>query len=450
MLGLEDCGLFLVDEGARRLVFQAHTLGDKIPGPKEFSLEDEQGIMAAVARSGETIYVPDASQDPRYISGSLSNRSELCVPLKVGKKVLGVLNAESQELDAFSPTDRKLLEALADVAAIALENARLFREIRRLKEFNESIVQNVSEGIVIENAEGVLTFVNPAAARMLGYRPEELIGRHWTVLVPPDQHSIVQAADERRKRGETDRYLLKLTRKDGTQLFVLVSGIPLFEGDRFTGTLAVLTDITEQIRTQEQLQQSHARLERLFEEAVNVLASTVEIRDPYTAGHQRRVAKLACAIAAELDLPEERIAGLRVAALVHDIGKIAIPTAILSKSGELTPEEFDLVRTHPRISYEILRKIEFPWPVAEIVLQHHERFDGFGYPQGLKDEEIMLEARILAVADAVEAMISHRPYRPACSLDEALEEISRNKGTLYDPKVVEACLRLFKRGFTFE
>lgn len=450
VLGLEDCGLFLVDEPAQRLVLRAHTLGDGVPGPKELPLASEQGIMVAVARSGEPIYVPDTSRDPRYVSGALPNRSELCVPLRAGEKVLGVLNAESQKLDAFSPTDRKLLEALADVAAIALENARLFKEIRRLKEFNEDIVQNVSEGIISEDAEGVLTFVNPAAAKMLGYRPEELIGRHWTVIVPPDQRSTVQAADERRKRGETDRYLLKLTRKDGTQLSVLVSGIPLFEGDCFTGTLAVLTDITEQIRAQEQLQQSHARLERLLEETVNVLASTVEIRDPYTAGHQRRVTRLACAIAAELGLPEERITGLRVAALVHDIGKIAIPTAILSKARKLTKEESDLIKTHPRISYGILKKIKFPWPVAEIVLQHHERLDGSGYPQGLKGDEIRLEARILAVADAVEAMISHRPYRPACSLDEALEEISRHKGTLYDPEVVEACLRLFKRGFTLE
>ncbi|MCX7843973.1 MAG: HD-GYP domain-containing protein [Candidatus Bipolaricaulota bacterium] len=176
----------------------------------------------------------------------------------------------------------------------------------------------------------------------------------------------------------------------------------------------------------------------------------MDLREPYTAGHQRRVAELACAIAQELGLSAERIQGLRVAALLHDVGKaLFVPIEILSKPGKLTDLEMALIREHPRAGYEILRRVEFPWPVAEIVHQHHERLDGSGYPRGLKGEAILLEARILAVADVVEAMSSHRPYRPALGVEAALAEIREKAGKLYDPKVVEACLRVFARGFQF-
>ena len=176
----------------------------------------------------------------------------------------------------------------------------------------------------------------------------------------------------------------------------------------------------------------------------------VSIRDPYTAGHQRRVTKLACAIAKEIGLTKEQIEGLRVAAIIHDIGKINIASEILSKPGRLTKLEFEMIKTHPQTGYEILKEIEFPWPVAQIVLQHHERMNGSGYPQGLSGKDILIEARILGVADVVEAMASYRPYRPALGIDKALEEILNNKGVLYDPDVVDACLKVFtEKGFKF-
>lgn len=181
------------------------------------------------------------------------------------------------------------------------------------------------------------------------------------------------------------------------------------------------------------------------------MASTVETGDPYIAGHQRRVADLARAIAKEMGLSAEPIDGIRVAGVIHDIGKISIPGEVLSKPGRLTEIEFGLIKAHPQVGYEILKAIDFPWPVAQIVLQHHERMDGSGYPSGLSSEEILLEARVLAVADVVEAISSHRPYRPALGMDKALEEISRHKGVLYDAGVVDACLKLFtERGFKFE
>lgn len=181
------------------------------------------------------------------------------------------------------------------------------------------------------------------------------------------------------------------------------------------------------------------------------MASVVEIKDPYTAGHQKRVTRLASAIAEELGLPKEQIEGIRIAGLIHDIGKVSIPAEILSKPGRITDLEFSVIKTHSQAGYDILKTIEFPWPIAQIVLQHHERLNGSGYPQGLSGEEILLEARILGVADVVEAMASHRPYRPALGIDKALEEITQNRGILYDARVAEACLKLFAdKGFTLE
>jgi len=181
------------------------------------------------------------------------------------------------------------------------------------------------------------------------------------------------------------------------------------------------------------------------------MALTVETRDPYTGGHQRRATNLARAIATEMGLSEEQIDGIRMAGLVHDLGKISVPAGILNKPSRLTEDEFGIVQTHPQVGYDILKTIEFPWPVAQIVLQHHERMDGSGYPKGLVGKDVLLEARILAVADVVEAMSSHRPYRPALGMDKALEEISRNKGVLYDPSVVDACLKVFtEKGLKFE
>lgn len=178
--------------------------------------------------------------------------------------------------------------------------------------------------------------------------------------------------------------------------------------------------------------------------AVRVLASVAERRDPYTAAHQKRVSHLAGAIASEMSLAEERVEGVRVAGLLHDTGKVVIPAEILSKPCPLSEFEFGIVKTHPKADWEILEGIEFPWPVAEAVLQHHERMDGSGYPRGLEAAEIIQEARILAVADVVEAMASHRPHRPAYDIDTALDEIEAGRGNLFDPRVADACLALFR------
>jgi putative two-component system response regulator len=188
-----------------------------------------------------------------------------------------------------------------------------------------------------------------------------------------------------------------------------------------------------------------------MEGTINALASALEMRDPYTAGHQRHVAELTVAIARDMSVPDYDIKGLRLASLIHDIGKIQVPSEILSKPGKLTEFEYGLIKTHSQAGYDIMKNIEFPWPIADIVHQHHERLDGSGYPQGLKGDDILPQAKIMAVADVVEAMSSHRPYRPALGIDEALEEIASKKGILYDDDVANSCIRLFKENkFKFE
>ncbi|RKZ34187.1 MAG: HD-GYP domain-containing protein [Gammaproteobacteria bacterium] len=207
-------------------------------------------------------------------------------------------------------------------------------------------------------------------------------------------------------------------------------------------------NILERRRAEKELERSAHMLRRVLVGTVQAMARMVETRDPYTAGHQRRVAHLAVSIATEMDLPQETIEGLQLGATIHDIGKNYIPAEILNRPGPLTDIEFELIKQHPQVGSDIVSEVDFPWPVAEMILQHHERMDGSGYPEGLSGDDIILEARILAVADVVEAMASHRPYRPACGMEAALAEIAANRAKAYDPEVADACLRLFKdRGY---
>jgi len=200
----------------------------------------------------------------------------------------------------------------------------------------------------------------------------------------------------------------------------------------------------ERKNAERELKLSIERFSRALSDTVKAMAMAVEIRDPYTAGHQRRGAGLARAIALEMRLDPKQIEGVQLACMIHDVGKISIPSEILSKPCLLSPLEISLIKVHPQVGYDILKEIDFPWPIAQAVLQHHERIDGSGYPEGLKNNDIILEARILAVADVVEAISSHRPYRPAFGINEAISEIDRKRGILYDSVVVESCLKLFQ------
>ncbi len=296
--------------------------------------------------------------------------------------------------------------------------------------------------------------VNQMAQSFLGYeRAAELIGQSFLDLVDPSDHPRV-LADARKllEAGVIRNIEYTFLKKDGTpfpgELSASVNLDLAGNPQAFTGAIR---DITARRRAEEALKESLEKLHRALDGTVSALAATIETRDPYTAGHQRRVAQLACALARELGFSEDQLQGIQVSGFLHDIGKIAVPAEILNKPGKISEHEFSMIKTHPQVGYEVLKGIEFPWPVALTILQHHERLNGSGYPHGLSQEDILLEARILAVADVMEAMVSHRPYRPALLVNQALEEISQHRGILYDPEVVEVCLQLFtEKGFEFQ
>ncbi len=311
---------------------------------------------------------------------------------------------------------------------------------------------SIFDGVYESTPDGRLLTVNPALVKMLGYdSAEELLSKPIKELFfnPEEREDLVQKIE---KNGELRNFELKLKRKNGSILYVLDNSRA--KRDRkgkvisYEGTL---TDITKRKTAEERLKMSYEKLKKIVESVINAMVKMVETKDPYTAGHERHVAKLASEIARELGFPDEKIEEIRMTALIHDIGKMFIPSEILVKPGKLTEEEFAFIKLHTYHGYEILKTIDFPWEVAPVVLQHHERFDGSGYPQRLKGDEILMEAKILSVADVVEAITFHRPYRPGHGVEKAIQEISQFRGILYDPDVVDVCLKLFReKNFKFE
>lgn len=300
---------------------------------------------------------------------------------------------------------------------------------------------------------GVITYVSQSVTNVLGYAQHEFLThfpKHLTNNPINDQAATITALSMQGEQQSS--YDIECYHKDGSICWLEISEVPVIEADgKLRSVECIVRDITERKRATEGLQASIKKLRNALAGTIQAIALIVETRDPYTAGHQRRVADIARAIAQEMGLSESQVDGIRIAGVIHDLGKLSIPAEILSKPGQLTSLEYSLIKTHPQAGYEILKEIFFQWPIAQIVLQHHERMDGSGYPQGIKGNDILLEARVIAVADVVEAMASHRPYRPALGGDSAMEEILRNKGQLYDPDVVKACISYFqKKGFQLD
>lgn len=293
-------------------------------------------------------------------------------------------------------------------------------------------------------------YINPRAAEIFGYSVDELTGASVLDHTAEEDRSRVAENIRRRMSGEVAavQYEFCGLRRDGSRVMLGVHGTRVdLDGQRLI--IGVLADITDKLRHEQEIREHIGRLECTLLGTIGAISQMVELRDPYTAGHERRVGEMAAAIAAEMGLDENTRRGLRIAGAVHDVGKVTVPAEILAKPTRLTPAELELAQGHAAAGYEVLCKVQFPWPVAEVAYQHHERMDGSGYPRGLKGDEIILEARIIAVADVVESMSNYRPYRPAVGLARALEEIEHNAGTLYDPDVVNACLRLFReKGYT--
>jgi PAS domain S-box-containing protein/putative nucleotidyltransferase with HDIG domain len=282
---------------------------------------------------------------------------------------------------------------------------------------------------------------------MSGYSEEELLGMPFKKISVPDGiEKVMQYFGEIFLTDKTGKpFLWNLVKMNGEQgFFEIVTSLIKNKNGKPIGFRGIGRDVTERKRAEEVLQQTLASLRNAFGTTIQVMVSAVEMRDPYTAGHQLRVADIARSIAREMGLPNDKIDGIRLAGSIHDIGKLSVPAEILSKPTKLTDLEFSLIKEHPQIGYEMLKDVESQWPLAQIVYQHHERMNGSGYPRNLKGDEILIEARIMAVADVVEAMASHRPYRPGLGIEPALEEIEKNKGIVYDNAVADACLRLFR------
>ncbi len=337
-------------------------------------------------------------------------------------------------LSVYSPGK----EHFVVVFDVITERKRVEKDLR----LKERMLDGASDSIFLHDVDGHFTYVNEAAYKSRGYEKEELLGMDIFVLPTPEYVAHREKIlGELLEKGEVI-FESAHFRKDGSILPVEIQA-RVFDLDDHPLILSAARDITERKQAVDKLRQA-------LHGTVMALANTVEIKDPYTAGHQRRVAQLACDMARELGWLPDRVEGMQVLCFLHDMGKIAVPAEILNKAGKISITEFRLIKTHPQVGYDILKNIAFPWPVAQGVLQHHERLDGSGYPSGLTAGEISPEAKILAVADVVEAMASHRPYRPALGVDQALEEITRNKGKLYDSEAVDICILLItEKGFQF-
>jgi PAS domain S-box-containing protein len=314
-----------------------------------------------------------------------------------------------------------------------------------------TIFESAAEGILIIDFETEqFKYSNPAISRMLGYSQAELRKMTLKEIYPTDQKKYVSSAEVRVNDINTLAEGIPCLRKDGTVIYTDINTTQVLL-DGLKCNVSFFTNVTERKIAEEEKKLNVEKQLKALRETIKAMALTVEMKDPYTSGHQRRVADLACAIAREMDLPEEEIDGIRVIGTIHDIGKICVPSEILSKPGKITEAEFRIIKEHSKTGYDILKGIDFPWPVAQAVLQHHERLNGSGYPNQLSGENIIREAKVIAVSDVVEAMSSHRPYRPSLGIESALDEIAEKKGILYDSEAVDACLRLFKeKRFVFD
>jgi PAS domain S-box-containing protein len=342
------------------------------------------------------------------------------------------------------PGTKKSIASLIDIT----ERKKAEEALKNSETKYRDIFENAIEGIYQATMEGKFITANAAFARMTGYdSPEELIESIKDI----ETQLYVNTADRKRfleimkAKGFIDGFEVEFYKKDGSNFWVVINARTVMDGQgKIIYFEGLIEDITNRKIAEEKLQQTLGSLRNAVGVTIKVLASAVEAKDPYTAGHQIRSADLARDIATEMGLCQDKIEGIRIAGSIHDIGKLSIPAEILSKPTKLTDIEFSLIKEHSQKGYEMLKNVESPWPLAQIVYQHHERMNGSGYPRNLKGDEILMEARIMAVADVVEAMASHRPYRPTLGIEAALAEIEKNKGILYDNAVADVCLRLFR------
>jgi PAS domain S-box-containing protein/putative nucleotidyltransferase with HDIG domain len=415
-------------------------------------------------KSAPYVDASDPLSDPRttgYVESYLKPlgiTSMLDTVVQISGKHIGLLCLEHvRQPHKWLPDEIAFAARLADKVAVAVTNRgkrRAEDALRTSERRFRTMFERSPVGITECSIEGRYLAANPSFCRMVGYSRDELCARSFRDITHPEDLAADEAglaavlADTQGHHAKEKRYI----HKDGGLIWASLLVTPVYGRDGAIEYLfTMVQDITARKEAESDRQRADQKLRRSLESTIAVIAATMESRDPYTAGHQRRVADLAAAIAREMGLGDHVVQGIHFGALIHDLGKIQVPSELLSKPTKLSKLEFELIKTHPQTGYEILQGIEFPWPVADMVRQHHERLDGSGYPQGLKGEAIRLEARVLAVADVVEAMASHRPYRAGLGIEAALKEIEAKRGIWFEPAAVDACLRLFReKRFTLD
>ena len=419
----------------------------EIPRPGQPSLWYEAHYHAVTEDSGAPMGVSLTTVDISDFKNAETayKKSEQNFRAIFDASKVGVVLADANGLIIHSnPAIQRALGFKAE--ELAGQNLKDFGHLRR-------ITENTMDLIAQTDLEGMIQYVSPSHGKVLGYEPEEMLGKSFFDFLRSDHiNQVKEAIQETQSSLQPWRMEVRCRRADGHYVWLESIGQPLVSANgQSKGIVLTSRDISERKKAEADLLQTYEKLHNTFEQTVQALVQTLGHRDPFTVDHQQRVTKLAVAIAQELGLPAPQIEGLRLASILHDIGKILIPVELMAKPSKLSAAESEIVKTHPKGSFEILQSIEFPWPVAQIAYQHHENMDGSGYPQGLKGEEILLEARILGVADVVEAMSSHRSYRPDLGLEAAVEEILNHRGTKYDTQVADACLRLIReKDFKFD
>lgn len=402
---------------------------------------------------GESIFYSDISEmddKSNYEKAFLKSqevKSYLLTPINTDEKFFGFIGYFSiSETQKWKEEDIFLLKAVSDTLRTFLERKKFSERQREKDERFQRLALASLEGIVIID-KGKIIDSNHIAGSLLGYKPSELIGKELIDFVEEKEKSHIQKFIQTKTSKPVESLVKK---KEGSIIPVEIQTMHLSIQKEALHAV-VIRDTSERKQKAKTDQKDLSKIKKVLYGSIKTLATAVGLRDPFTEGHGQGVAQLACAIGQEMGLPEDKIEGLRISAIIHDIGKVSIPVEILNKPGKISEAEFLIVKTHPRVGYDLLKNIEFPWPIAKIVLQHHERMNGSGYPDGISGDKILLEARIIAVAEVIHTILSNRSYRPAKSVVNVIEEISKNKGELYDSNVVEAALKIVtKEEFAFE
>jgi len=454
-LNADRTGLFLFDKDNHvtncLYEWQQEGLEPQIQGRKNIPLDEFSWLIEDLSDK-KTVQIENTGE----IDETLNTLKKLClsekalsflaVPVFHDEVLTGFLGVEwISEQGKWTELDISILKDVTKNLGVVVGQRKMEDKQKKANNRFLMLVQAGFEAIVILK-EGIIADANHATSSLFEYKPSEYIGKDLSIFFESEEKKTIE---KHLKDSSSNPLETTGIKKSGQAIHVEILAKTLFD-EKVPMQALGIRDITGREKVSKDIIDRYETLMDVMDDTVKALATSVEFKDPFTAGHMQRVTRLACDIGESIGFSVERIQGLRVAASIHDIGKIGIPAEILSKPDELTEAERMIVEGHPKTGYDILKNINFPWPVADIVLQHHERMDGSGYPSGLSGDKILMEARIIGVADVVEALTSRRAHRSAQEKESPINELKKNKGTLYDPEVVDACLKIItKKNFSF-